>query len=170
MPNSTYRRNHPLAVIITLAVLGTTACDSSDGGPAPAPVVATTAAAGATGPDATTRKLEGIYRWTLTDEDALAHGTPNDQTQTALEHDFPSTMTVTLRNGTWSMEQTTSSDLYGGTYGATADRITFNWPAEHSVLLFTYAFDGGKLTLRAMEPMDAGDRFVWSTNPWTRIG
>jgi hypothetical protein len=165
MTDPTSRTRHVLAVIITVA-----AALAGCGGQAPAPAASTAAATVAsTGPDATTRSLEGIYRWTLTDEDALAHGTPNDQTKTALDTGFPCTFTVTLRAGTWSMEQTTDSDIYGGTYQATAEQLTFNWPAEHSVLLFTFAVADGKITLRPVEPMDAGDRFVWSTRPWTKI-
>ena len=176
MPDPTSRSRHPLAAIAAVGAVAGAVALAGCGGPAgdagtavSAPATTTAATVVTTGPDATTRSLEGIYRWTLTDDDALAHGTPNDQTQASLDTGFPCTLTVTLRAGTWSMEQTTDSDIYGGTYQATAEQLTFNWPAEHTVLLFTFAAADGKITLQPVEPMDAGDRFVWSTRPWTKI-
>lgn len=173
MPYPTRHPGSTLTAITVFAALAVAGCGGAAGGaagPTSTPAATTTPAVVATtGPDATTRSLEGIYRWTLTDEDALAHGTPDDQTREALEKDYPNTLTVTLRTGTWSLEMTTDSDIYGGTYQATAGQVIFNWPAEQTVLVFTFTSADGKLTLRPVDPMDAGDRFVWSTRPWTKI-
>jgi hypothetical protein len=166
MSEMTSRQRHVSAVLAVIATLVVAGCAGSGGATtetAPAPVASTA------GPDAATRSLEGIYRWILTDEDALAHGTPADKTKEVLDRDYPSTLTVTLSSGTWSMQQTASPEIYGGTYQATADRLTFNWPAEQTVLIFTYTLADGRLALRPVEPIDVGDKFVWTTRTWTKI-
>lgn len=130
---------------------------------------AAAAPSGAPGPAA--GDLHGTYRWTLTDEDAQKYGTASDKTAEALATAYPSTFTVELRDGNWSMRQTADPAVYGGTYTVTAGQITFQWPAEGAALSFTYSVDGkGNLDLAAVESTEPGDRFVWSTHPWTKIG
>jgi len=110
------------------------------------------------------RDLSGTYRWTLTKDDARRYGTGDEDLST-----YPGTMTVTLRDGEWSMKETATSDTGSGTYTVKGDRIIFDW--NSSQLTFTYSADAqGNLRLRPVEPMDAGDRFVWSTRPWTKVG
>ena len=59
---------------------------------------------------------------------------------------------------------------YSGTYAVTSDRVVFDWPNVGSVLTFTFSVDDkGNLALRPIGPMDAGDKFVWSTKVWTKI-
>jgi hypothetical protein len=56
-----------------------------------------------------------------------------------------------------------------GTYALDGDRLSFTWP-DGAVLTFTVTVDGkGNLHLRPVQPMDAGDQFVWATHPWTKI-
>jgi len=115
--------------------------------------------------------LNGTYRWTLTDQDALAHGTSNDKTDQALAENFPNVFTVTLKDGTWVMRQTADPESGDGTYAIDGDRIAFTWPRASAVLRFTFSLDArGNLRLRPVPPMDAGDQFVWSTKIWTKIG
>jgi hypothetical protein len=41
----------------------------------------------------------------------------------------------------------------------------------HQLVTFTFSLDGkGNLHMRPVEPMNAGDQFVWATHVWTRIG
>jgi TRAP-type C4-dicarboxylate transport system substrate-binding protein len=117
---------------------------------------------------ASTSELDGVYRWTLTVEDARSHGVPNDQLH--LDDWYPSTFTVTLRRGTWEAHQTADAGTAHGTYTVTGDRITFEWPSEHTLNTFTFTVGtNGDLTLRPVPPMGAGDQFVWSTHPWAKI-
>ncbi len=121
--------------------------------------------------DAAASKINGTYQWTLTDDDALKYGTPDDKTPGALDRDFPSTFTVELRDGVWSMRQTADSGVYRGTYTIAANQIAFTWPLAGVVLTFTLAAESnGLLRLTPVLPMQEGDHFVWSTKPWTKVG
>jgi TRAP-type C4-dicarboxylate transport system substrate-binding protein len=117
---------------------------------------------GSTAPHATTR-LDGTYRWLLTKEDAMrVEGNPDDPT-------IGSVSTMTLRAGKWQNGE--GPDAIKGTYKVTGNRIAFNWPSENSVLVFTFTRDhDGTLHLRPAPSVEQGDRFVWSSEPWRRIG
>jgi hypothetical protein len=114
-------------------------------------------------------KLSGIYTWTLTDEDALERGTSVDRSSESLEHWFPSTFTIVLDRGRWTLTQTVTGDVTdGGSYEEFRDRVVFTWDAG-LVLTFTYTIDeAGNITLTPVEPMPDGDAFVWSTKPWIK--
>jgi TRAP-type C4-dicarboxylate transport system substrate-binding protein len=110
--------------------------------------------------------LNGIYRWTLTDEDVLAHGTPSDQTDEALAG-YPVVFTVTLDDGIWTMPDECDTD--DCTFTVDGNNITFDW--RGTVLEFTFTRDeDGTLHLQPAGRMNSGDVIVWSTNPWERIG
>lgn len=112
--------------------------------------------------------LSGVYRWTLTKDDARRYGSVRDKTPDGLAG-YPNTITMTLKDGRWTFEELT--DLADGTYTVTGDRVAFTWPRETLVLTFSYTADpNGDLHLKSVPPMDVGDRFVWSTRPWTKIG
>jgi TRAP-type transport system periplasmic protein len=117
----------------------------------------------------TTSALDGVYRWTLTVDDARTHGTANDQQH--LGDWYPTTFTMTLRAGRWEGRQTASPDVGTGAFGVSGSRITFDDPAHGTVLNFTFAVGtNGDLTLTPIPPMDPGDQFVMSLHSWTRIG
>jgi TRAP-type C4-dicarboxylate transport system substrate-binding protein len=114
-------------------------------------------------------QLDGTYRWILTPLDAVLHGTQNDKTPTGLSR-YPTTFTVTLTNGRWHMSQSGSSDTGSGTYTVNGDQLTFDWSDKHDKLTFTYISNSaGDVSLQPIEPMDAGDHFVWATKTWTKI-
>jgi TRAP-type C4-dicarboxylate transport system substrate-binding protein len=115
---------------------------------------------GSTAPQATT-KLDGTYRWLLTKEDAIrVEGNPDDPA-------IGSISTKTLRGGKWQ----TGEGPDRGTYAVTGNRIAFDWPAANSVLIFTFSRDrDGTLHLTPTPSVERGDRFVWSSEPWRRIG
>jgi hypothetical protein len=57
-----------------------------------------------------------------------------------------------------------------GTYTVSGNRIVFDWPRVGYALTFTFSMDHeGNLKVRPVEPMDAGDKFVWATHQWTKI-
>jgi TRAP-type C4-dicarboxylate transport system substrate-binding protein len=113
-----------------------------------------TAAAGAA-----TDRLNGTYRYQLTQKDADAVG----DTDTG----YPSVTTIRLRDGEFKGGCFGS---IGGTYTVDDDRITF-----HSLLFdadFTVTFsvdDRGSLRLTPVPPMDAGDAFNCFYKPWQKI-
>jgi TRAP-type C4-dicarboxylate transport system substrate-binding protein len=117
---------------------------------------------GSTAPRVTT-ELDGTYRWLLTKEDAIrVEGNPNDPT-------IGSISTMTLRAGKWQNGE--GPDAINGTYVVTGSRIVFNWPSENSLLIFTFSRDrNGTLHLTPAPSVERGDRFVWSSEPWRRIG
>jgi hypothetical protein len=160
-----------IALLVTVAALCTVGCQNTAVDADGAPTVSSTATAATRTNGAAASEVNGTYQWTLTDDDALAHGTANDKTAEALDRDFPSTFTVELRDGAWSMRQTAGPDVYTGTYTVAADAITFTWPRAGAVLTFTLAVDpDGTLKLTPVLPMDPGDQFVWSTKPWAKAG
>jgi TRAP-type transport system periplasmic protein len=115
--------------------------------------------------------LSGTYRWTMTKEDAVASETEDK----SAEHlaTFPLVFTMTLDDGNWTLvyREAGKPETDGpGTYALDGDRLSFTWPQAGNVLTFTVAVDGnGDLHLRPVQPMDAGDQFVWATHPWTKI-
>jgi hypothetical protein len=53
----------------------------------------------------------------------------------------------------------------------TGNLISFSWPSENSVLIFTFSRDrDGTLHLTPTPSVEPGDREVWSPAPWRRIG
>lgn len=109
--------------------------------------------------------LNGTYRWLLTKADAYAFGPGANNADTLAE--LPSVTTMTLRDGKWQL----GAGPDRGTYTATVNRISFAWPAVNSVLTFGYSSEGdGTLHLRPSRSVERGDRFIWSSQPWRRIG
>ena len=113
--------------------------------------------------------LQGTYQWTITDDDAIAHGTVGDSSPEALAELFPTTFTVRLDGERWEMEETSSSDTGEGTFEVFHDTVTFTW-SDRSELTFTYTSDDdGNLTLVPQGSMQEGDVFVWTTKQWVLI-
>ena len=109
-------------------------------------------------------ELNGTYRWLLTRAEGRAFGQDKETLAT-----LPSVVTMTLRDGKWQLGERPEADR--GTYTVTANRISFAWPAVNSVLTFTYSADpDGTLHLTPLPSVERGDRFVWSSQPWRRIG
>lgn len=115
--------------------------------------------------------VNGTYRFSLTKDDARAHGTESDRNPAGLER-YPACFSVTLRDGKWLMNSCTgASDTSTGSYALAGDQITFDWPDVGSRLSFTLSIIHDRsLRLEAVLPMEEGDQFVWSTEPWRRIG
>ena len=116
---------------------------------------------------AVTSELNGTYRWTLTARDGTTT-TPDVNS----EMKYPSTFTVTLRDGRWTMRHSgaeTMTDNPGDTYSVQGDRIKFHW--GNGFLTFTYSVDAkGNLHLKAVPPVAPDDTFVFTMHPWTKIG
>jgi TRAP-type transport system periplasmic protein len=112
--------------------------------------------------------LAGEYRWTLTREDALKHGTDEDKTRAALETNYPNTFTTKLENSRWSMTQSADSELDTGAYEVFRDRVVFDWDTGPKLTFSYIANRHGDLTLKPIQPMEAGDAFVWCTKKWVR--
>ena len=114
-----------------------------------------------------TAKLNGTYRWTMTAHDGTTT-TPDVNS----EMKYPSTFTVTMRDGRWTMRHSGAevmTDNPGDTYSVQGDRIKFHW--ANGFLTFTYSVDAqGNLHLKAVPPVPPDDTFVFTTHPWTKIG
>ena len=118
-----------------------------------------------TGNDATdveaASSLDGVYRVTITKQDAIAGGFGDDP-------DFPTTQTLYLDGGSWRMRGEEGGN--GGTYSVDGDEISIESPDTDVVNTFTFTRDDeGNLTFVAVLPMDPGDASYWATNPWTKI-
>ncbi|TWD72013.1 TRAP-type C4-dicarboxylate transport system substrate-binding protein [Kribbella amoyensis] len=116
--------------------------------------------------------LTGVYRWTLTEDDALALGTSLDRDPGKLAS-MPWIFTMTLGPQTWTLHRNARIEKGSGSYLVEGHRITFFWPrpAGISVLTFTVSENAdGDLTLEPELPMNPHDQFLWSTHPWTKVG
>jgi hypothetical protein len=75
---------------------------------------------------------------------------------------------MTLRDGRWLFGE---DQHYSGTFEVHGDRLIFDWPSEGYALTVTFKrHRDGSLDLEPVLPMDRGDRFVWFSEPWRRVG
>jgi TRAP-type C4-dicarboxylate transport system substrate-binding protein len=116
-------------------------------------------------------ELNGTYRWEITEEDALASPTePKSPSHLAT---FPWIFTLTLEDGTWTLflEWKGGAPYYeqpGASYSVEGDRITLTTGGVP--LTFTFTVDEyGNLHVQPVQPMAAGEEFVMTTKPWTKI-
>jgi hypothetical protein len=155
--------------LAAVVLVGGTAC--ADGAIGGAPSASDAASSPVSSTNQGDSRLDGVYRWTITAEDAQSHGTEGDRTDEALRT-FPWTFTMTMEDGSWSLESRPVGDeieVYVGTYRVDGDEVTFEWSSEGLTLPFTFVADDESLTLTPTAGMPSGDAFVWATNPWTRI-
>ncbi len=117
-----------------------------------------------------TAALNGIYRLTVSKEDALA----DDSESHSAAHlaTLPWLFTMKMQDGTWSLSHTEHGELWtdaeNETFALEGDRISFAW--HSSQLTFRFSTDeAGNLHLEPVEPMNAGDQFVWATHDWRKI-
>ena len=97
--------------------------------------------------------LDGTYKWTLTRQDALTHGTADDRSAEGLAN-YPVTFTAVMEKGSWTMSDTISdTDDDKGTFTVSGNRVDFH--ESGFVLSFTFTTDAdGTLHLTAVPPMD----------------
>jgi hypothetical protein len=73
---------------------------------------------------------------------------------------------MTLSDGKWLLQGGST-----GTYEIVGNRIVFDWPQVASTLTFTLRrHANGDLDINPVLPMDPGDRWVWASAPWRRVG
>ena len=102
-------------------------------------------------------RIAGTYSWTITTDDLERAGQPAD---------LPSTLTITLDDGRWTLRESDGPEVDYGTYELVGDRVTFTWDTGAVLTFTTDIADDGVVTLTPVQPMPAGDAFVWSTEPW----
>ena len=106
--------------------------------------------------------LDGTYRWRITRAGALKVGADPDDPVIGM------IVSMTLRGGGWLWR--------GATARATPARSRSSATGSPSTAhgyTNTFTFKrraDGTLDLTAVLPMDLGDRLVWSSSPWTRVG
>jgi hypothetical protein len=110
-------------------------------------------------------EYDGTYIWTITKEDALAYGTPSDKTPESLAL-YPNTFTATLKDGQFTLRETSSGDEESDRYEASPGRLILD--PTGSVLTAAVTRDpDGTLHLAAVPPiLDAGGVFILTTKPW----
>ena len=134
--------------------------------PDPAPKIPASCSRTATSTPARARDpsfLDGTYRWRITRAGALKVGAARRRRR------IGTIAGMTLRGGGWAFEERRLATR--GTFKVTGNRIAFDWPAQGYTNTFTFKRRAdGTLDLKAVLPMDAGDRLVSSSSPWTRVG
>ena len=105
--------------------------------------------------------FDGTYRWRLTAEGARRYGEPGDP-------DVGNVTTMTLRGGRWMIGD---SAFDSGTFEVRGKHLVFDWPGTGTVVTVRYRrLKGGSLDIKPVLPMDRGDQFVWTSEPWRRVG
>ena len=118
--------------------------------------------------DAVDREYDGTYTWTITREDALAHGTPSDKTPEGLA-DYPNTFTVTLKDGQSTLRETSTSDVETGKYVASPGHLVID-PTGNGLTADVTRDPKAALHLTAVPPiLDAGGVFILTTEPWKPV-
>ena len=106
-------------------------------------------------------KLNGTYRWVITKADAIAYGPPMNSNTS-----FPLVSTLVLKDGTWF-----DAGGNAGTYTVAGNRLALYWPSVNTLLTFTFTFErDSTLKVSPVAPIEPGDKFIWTTKPWRRLG
>jgi hypothetical protein len=165
----------PSIVVAGIAVaLLVTACASTSGEPGSASSAAgpTTSASSVAG---VATAIDGVYRWSTTEEQAI--GTAAEEGIGMVWPDdaiasVPNTFTMTLDHGSFTWEGTATPQVDTGAYTVEGDTLELAWdPPMTWVLTFTYAADDdGTLHLTPKRGVDPVNEFVFTLNPWTKIG
>jgi hypothetical protein len=114
-------------------------------------------------------EYDGTYTWTITKEDALNNGTPSDKTPESLAL-YPNTFTATLRDGQFTLRQTSSGDEESDRYEASPGRLILD-PTGSGLTAAVTRDPDGTLHLTAVPPiLDAGGVFILTTKPWVPSG
>ena len=152
-----HRRLVSLTIAVTVGILGT-------GCGAGRPAATETAnleetAKGGTRPAAA--NLDGTYRHEITLDEAR----DADMLDTE-DGPYPHIITVELDDGRFSMNDGNLT----GTYTIDGNQLTFDVAEFGAELTFTFSLDeAGNLHLTPVQPMDPGDAFVFSSDPWTKL-
>lgn len=164
-----------LAMIVAILATGCASGTPATGGtsaissaPAATRAPATSTVAAATEPVSSTPaaplKLDGTYRYTLTQEDAEAAG----DGEADIPGQYPVTNTVVLKDGEL---EGGCFGAAGGTYEIEGDRITFHSIEYDADATVTFSVDAqGNMHLTPVPPIDPGDAFQCFSKPWTKIG
>lgn len=138
-------------------------------GRAPTPSPATGTPSPAPEPSADAKALDGVYRWTLTAEEAKRAGWPEDP-----RYPFPHVFTMTLRAGRWEhnvRDAIRAADYGGGSYQVEADLLRLAWDDGGATMSFRFTADAdGNLTLKPEPGTSIEDAFVIASQRWDRIG
>jgi TRAP-type C4-dicarboxylate transport system substrate-binding protein len=134
---------------------------SSEASPQPCEGASSSSGGGTRAPGSPSA-LDGTYRWRITAEGARKVGVPDD------DEDIGNIATMTLRGGKWMLGDDSQSM---GTFAVAGDRLVFTWPSAGGKLTFTFQRSAdGSLDVKPVLPMDPGDRLVWASAPWRRVG
>ena len=111
------------------------------------------------GPGRAPERLNGTYRYMLTQEDADKAGDP--------EKGLPQVNTITLKDG---QLEGGCFGTQGGTYTVDDDRITFDSTEYDPNVTVSFSVDEeGNLHLTPIRPTDPGIAFTCFYKPWTKI-
>ena len=113
--------------------------------------------------------LDGTYRWTLTEDDAVAHAPGGPKPEELAT--FPWAFTMTMEAGTWELVNRAGdgvADAGHGAYTVEGDHIVFDENTEQFDYTFRVDTDG-TVHLVAQPPINPNTAWVFATNPWTKI-
>jgi hypothetical protein len=118
--------------------------------------------------DAVDREYDATYTWTIGRADALAHGTADDRSPAGLAF-FPNTFTATLKNGQFTLRETSTSDVDTGKYVASPGHLVID-PTASGLTADVIRDADGTLHLTAVPPiLDPGGVFILTTEPWKPV-
>ena len=121
-------------------------------------------------PDAV--RVEGVYRWTVTEEDARAYGDARLISDELLPW-YPMMATLTLADGAWELlwrggDGSEATDG-PGTYTVDGDHLLLDFPQDVD-LTFTFSIDEhANLDVEPVLPMHEDAQFLFSHYQWERL-
>jgi hypothetical protein len=169
MPGIVRRQTFAVAGLLLLL----TGCGATDGAPVG------TSSGEATAPTSASRDatpLDGTYRWSTTEEQAIGTAAEDaigtDWGEEAIAS-VPNTFTLVLDQGEWAWSGTATKQVDRGTYSVDGDRFEMTWvdPPIPWTLHFTYTKDAdGTLHMTPAEQFDEPvNEFIFTYNAWVRV-
>jgi hypothetical protein len=138
-----------ISLAVACAVVGATAA------------IANATAAGTSNPNV----LNGVYRISWTQKQLIAAGA-----SASYAKNNSSVITMTMRGGQF-VQRWSEPPGCAGTYAVSGHTVSFLAIHHcHGLVVARWSLAAGQLLLHVTKATDPGDRFLWGSKPWKKIG
>jgi hypothetical protein len=118
-------------------------------------------------------RIDGVYRVTWTETEAIAAGAPYSSAHADLgfAHGHPVVIDITFRQGHFSLRDTSQRPPCTGTYTISGSTVSIHErpPACRGDIRASWSTQSGQLRLRVTKATDQGDAIIFGARPWTKI-
>ena len=111
--------------------------------------------------------LNGVYRVQYTEKELVSLGT-----SAAYAHRNYGVDTLWLSDGRYGVRQSRSPVGCSGSYSVSGRRVTFDFNVRHcnGIVTAAWTLRSGSLRFRVISATDPGDRTLFGSKPWKKIG